>query len=200
VHLGRVAPDLAATILPVTTYAAVTEPIPRLNAAVAFSGAVTDRGSADSQYRVIDNERLLWSCGATVWQGQPHRYARRIPAAIEHLYPQLRAVAISQAWAGTTGVAVHRMPQIGELSPGLWLANAFAGHGINTTAMAGDLIARAIVEHDDTWRLFLPYDLVWAGGLLGRAVMQASAWVRGARDTARGQLARRSHERAPTAA
>ena len=45
--------------------------------------------------------------------------------------------------------SVHRMPQIGEVSPGLWLASAFGGHGLNTTAMAGNLIARAIVEGDD---------------------------------------------------
>ena len=60
--------------------------------------------------------------------------------------------------------------------PGLWIASAFGGHGLNTTAMAGELIARAIVESDDTWRLFLPYDLVWAGGTIGRSVMQAATW------------------------
>ena len=36
--------------------------------------------------------------------------------------------------------------------------------GINTTAMAGNIIARAIAEGDDTWRLFVPFELVWAGG------------------------------------
>jgi hypothetical protein len=64
------------------------------------------------------------------------------------------------------------MPQIGELSPGLWLASGFGGHGLNTTAMAGNILAQAIAEGDDTWRLFAPYELVWAGGKVGRAVMQ----------------------------
>ena len=58
------------------------------------------------------------------------------------------------------GFAVHRMPQIGEITPGLWVATAFGSHSINTTAIAGELIARALVDHDDAWRLFLPYDLV----------------------------------------
>jgi hypothetical protein len=65
------------------------------------------------------------------------------------------------------------MPQIGELSQGLWLASGFGGHGLNTTAMAGELIARAIVEGDDTWRLFLPYELIWTGGTFGRMAAQA---------------------------
>jgi hypothetical protein len=74
------------------------------------------------------------------------------------------------------GNALHRMPQIGELSPGVWLASAFGGHGINTTAMAGNILAEAVVEGDDTWRLFAPFELVWAGGRLGRAAMQVFYW------------------------
>src|SRR5262249_61241196 len=31
-------------------------------------------------------------------------------------------------------------------------------------------------EGDDTWRLFAPFELVWAGGGLGRAAMQVFYW------------------------
>jgi hypothetical protein len=68
------------------------------------------------------------------------------------------------------------MPQIGEIERGMWLASGFGGHGLNTTAMAGDLIARGIVDGDQTWRLFAPYELVWAGGMLGRALAQGTYW------------------------
>jgi hypothetical protein len=88
------------------------------------------------------------------------------------------------------------MPQIGEVSPGLWLASAFAGHGINTTAIAGELIARAIADHDDAWRLFLPYDLVWAGGMLGRKVLETNVWARRLGQTGKAILARRRGPRA----
>src|SRR5690606_31236790 len=36
---------------------------------------------------------------------------------------------------------------------------------------AGDLIAGAIAQGDDRWRLFSPYGLVWTGGMLGKAAM-----------------------------
>ena len=62
------------------------------------------------------------------------------------VYPQLEDVEIEYAWAGTMAYAVHKMPQIGELAPGYWLAGAFGGHGLNTTAMAGEMIARAITR------------------------------------------------------
>ncbi len=77
---------------------------------------------------------------------------------------------------GTLGRAIHRMPQIGEIEPGLWVASGFGGHGLNTTAMGGELIARGIVEGDQTWRLFAPFELVWAGGLLGRMLAQGIYW------------------------
>src|SRR5262249_25424455 len=80
---------------------------------------------------------------------------------------------------------------IGELSPGVWLAGAFGGHGLNTTAMAGDLIARAIIERDDRWRLFSAYELVWAGGEMGPAAAQGLVWSMQLRDAIEESLARR---------
>ena len=48
--------------------------------------------------------------------------------------------------------------------------------------MAGNILAQAIVEGDDSWRLFAPFELVWAGGPLGRAAMQAYFWWFDARE------------------
>jgi 2Fe-2S ferredoxin len=42
--------------------------------------------------------------------------------------------------------------------------------------MGGELIARGIVEADQTWRMFAPYELVWAGGRIGRALAQGIYW------------------------
>ena len=94
------------------------------------------------------------------------------------------------------------MPQIGELAPGLWLASGFGGHGLNTTAMAGNLIARAIIDGDQTWRQFTPFELVWAGGILGRATAQMYYWTRRLRDAAverRARAARLAYLRADEA-
>jgi hypothetical protein len=88
------------------------------------------------------------------------------------------------------GRTIHNMPQIGELSPGIWLASGFGGHGLNTTATAGNLIARAIIENDDTWRLFLPFELIWAGGRAGRVAAQVGYWWRRKRDAVMARKAR----------
>lgn len=173
VHLGRVMPRVAATVLPITTYLITTAPLgPRLADVVGYEGAVSDTDLADNHYRIVGGDRLMWSGRATTWTFNPRWFVNRLRADIKRTYPQLGDVEVTHAWSGTLGRTVHRMPQIGELAPGLWLASGFGGHGLNTTAMAGELIARAIVDGDDAWRLFLPYELVWTGGTLGRAAAQ----------------------------
>jgi hypothetical protein len=183
-------PHIAGTLLPVTTYVATTAPLgARLADAVAFTGAVTDTERADNHYRIVDGDRLLWSGGMTTWAADPRRFTRRLARDIRRTFPQLGAVAIDHIWSGTLGNAVHKMPQIGEISRGLWLASAFGGHGFNTTAMAGELIAKGIVEGDQTWRLFSPYDLVWAGGALGRAAVQLGYWATRIGEVAQARIA-----------
>jgi hypothetical protein len=68
---------------------------------------------------------------------------------------------------------------------------------LNASAMAGQLIARSILWGDERWRLFSPFELVWAGGPTGRvAGYVVGMWGRGS-FAAAGALAR-YRERART--
>jgi glycine/D-amino acid oxidase-like deaminating enzyme len=182
VHLGALMPRLAATLMPITSYVMVSEPIgPQLHEVIRYRGAVTDGARADNHYRIVGDTdsgggRLQWAGRMTVRPAEPRRFARGLLADIRRNFPNLGKIAIAHLWSGTFGRSVHRMPQIGAIEPGVWVASGFGGHGLNTTAMAGELIARGIVESDDTWRLFAPYELVWAGGKVGRAAVQGVYW------------------------
>jgi len=177
VHLGSLLPRITGTLIPIWSYVIVTKPLgSRLGEALTYRGAVTDTDLADNHYRIVDGDRLLWGGRSRTWEVDPRRFAPSLAGDIAEVYPQLGQVEVDYVWSGMLGNALHRMPQIGELSPGLWLASGFGGHGLNTTAMAGNIVAQAIAEGDDTWRLFSPYELVWAGGKAGRA---AGARTRG---------------------
>jgi glycine/D-amino acid oxidase-like deaminating enzyme len=179
IGLKSLMPRLAATMVPLTTYVITTAPLgDRLAEAVRYRGGVSDSDAADNHYRVVGGDRLMLSGRATTWARNPRRYVSALKADIKHTYPQLGDVEIDYAWAGTLGITVHRMPQIGEVGPGVWLASGFGGHGLNTTAMGGNLIARAMVDGDHTWRQFTPFELVWAGGVFGRAAGQIRVWVK----------------------
>ena len=176
VLLGDLMPRLAATLLPISTFVLVTEPIARLADVVRYRGAVSDTNRADNHYRIVGGDRLQWSGRMRVWAADPRWVGRGLIADIKRNFPDLGNVEIAHLWRGTLGRAIHRMPQIGEIERGLWVASGFGGHGLNTTAMGGELVARGIVEADQTWRLFAPYELVWAGGMLGRALAQGIYW------------------------
>ncbi|HEX3939163.1 MAG TPA: FAD-binding oxidoreductase [Xanthobacteraceae bacterium] len=179
VELGGLLPRLAATLIPMTTYVITTAPLgEKLTEAVGYPGGISDSDHADNHYRIVGGDRMMLSGRATAWVRDVRHYVGALTGDIKKTYPQLGDVTAEYAWNGTLGLTVHRMPQIGELGPGVWLASGFGGHGLNTTAMAGNLIARAVVEGDQTWRQFTPFELVWAGGVFGRAAAQARAWIK----------------------
>jgi gamma-glutamylputrescine oxidase len=191
-HLGEVFPRIAGTVVPVASYVATTAPLgERLAEAITYPGVITDTRRAGDYYRVIGGDRLMWGGRITTRVSPPRRLPKLLRRDIVRVYPQLADVEIEYAWSGTMSYAVHKMPQIGELSPGVWLAGAFGGHGLNTTAMAGDLIARAIIERDDRWRLFSAYELVWAGGKIGPPSAQLLYWSMQLRDAIEERISHR---------
>ena len=189
--IGAVDGELAVTLQPISTYVAVTAPLgEKLFDAVRYTGAVADMRRAGDYYRIVADDRLLWGGRITTRVSEPRRLKAQMRGDILKVYPQLGDLEIEYAWAGTMAYAVHKMPQIGELAPGYWLASAFGGHGLNTTAMAGELIARAILDGDDRWRLFSSYELVWAGGRAGRVAAQGTYWSMQARDAVSERISR----------
>ncbi len=190
VHLGAPLRRLSETLLPVWRYAAVTAPLgERLADAIAFQGSVSDSDGVD-HFRVVEGDRLMWASPETTWAASPARFAPAIARRIRTIFPQLGRVEISDVWGGAVGLTVHGMPQIGQLRKGLWVASGFGRQGLNTTAMAGQLIARSILWGDERWRLFSPFELVWAGGATGRIAGYAiGMWGRGS-SAAAGALAR----------
>ncbi|MDB5617103.1 FAD-binding oxidoreductase [Tardiphaga sp.] len=168
IHLGEPALRLSQTLLPVWRFGAITEPLgERLAEAITFPGSVTDTDGIDL-FRIVGGDRLMWSGPETTWEARPQRFAGAIARRIRTLFPQLGKVAIAETFGGAVGQTVHGMPQIGELRRGLWVASGFGRQGLNTTAMAGRLIVSGILDRDDRWKLFSPFELVWAGGRTGR--------------------------------
>ena len=177
IHLGAPLRRLSETLLPVWRYAAVTAPLgERLADAITFQGSVTDSDGID-HFRVVDGDRLMWASPETTWAARPQRFAPAIQRRIATIFPQLGKVEISDVFGGAVGLTVHGMPQIGQLRKGLWVASGFGRQGLNTSAMAGQLIARSILWGDERWRLFSPFELVWAGGATGRVAGHADRLV-----------------------
>ena len=181
--LGQVQPRIARAVLPVATYVAVTTRLgPELGRAVRWSGAISDTRRAGDYYRVVDGDRLLWGGRITTDTREPSRLREMMRGDILSVFPQLGDVRIDYAWPGIMGYAPHKMPQVGEIAPGLWVCSAFGGHGVAQTAAGADAVAAGILGKDDRWKLFQPFGMSWAGGPMGRAATQLAYWSLQAHD------------------
>ena len=190
IHLGAPLRRLSETLLPVWRYAGVTAPLGTdLSEVITFKGSVADTDGID-HFRIVESDRLMWASPETTWAARPQRFAPAIARRIRTIFPRLGQVEIAEVWGGAIGQTVHGMPQIGQLRRGLWVASGFGRQGLNTSAMAGLAIARGILWSDERWRLFSPFELVWAGGATGRvAGYIVGMWGRGS-SAAAGVLAR----------
>src|SRR5882757_2034922 len=190
IHLGAPLRRLSETLLPVWRYAGITAPVgERVHEIIAFKGSVMDSGGVD-HFRIVDGDRLMWESPETTWAARPQRFAGAVRRRIRSIFPELGNVEITETWGGATGQTVHGMPQVGQLRKGLWVASGFGRQGMATSAMAGQLIARSILWGDERWRLFSPFELVWAGGATGRVAGHfIGLWERGS-SAAAGAVAR----------
>jgi gamma-glutamylputrescine oxidase len=177
-------------ILPVATYVAVTEPL--VQDLIRTRSAISDSRRAGNYYRLVDEGRLLWGGSITTRVSAPARLAERMKADMLSVFPALGNPKIDYAWAGLMGYARHFMPLIGSDGQGQWWATAFGGHGMNTTAMGGILMARAIAQKDDEYRRFAPYAPEWAGGPFGRVAVQVGYWGMQVRDLMDERRARKA--------
>lgn len=182
-YLARLRRRVDAAVLPIATYVMVTEPLGEgLGDVLRTPAAVYDTRFAFDYYRPLPDTRLLWGGRISVLDRSPPQVEDALRADMLRVFPQLRGVAIDYAWSGLMSYAPHEMPHVLQAEPGLWVAQAFGGHGVAPTTVAGELVASAIVEGDTRWRLLSRYGLQPAYKPLGFLAAQASYWWAQSRD------------------
>lgn len=186
-YTDDVLPALKRAFLPIATYVVLTERAPDLvQGAIRTRVAILDDRRAGDYYRLVDDgSRILWGGRITTRTTDPRDIAALLRREMVATYPQLAALKVEIAWSGLMSYARHLMPQIGQWKPGVWYCTAFGGHGMNTTAIGGMVIAEGITGESDRYRLFAPFDLAWNGGVFGRAAVQLTYWSYQAADAVR---------------
>ncbi|WP_457584739.1 NAD(P)/FAD-dependent oxidoreductase [Ensifer canadensis] len=183
-YTGSLNGKLKRSYLPIATYVMVSEEAQELIAtAIATKNAIGDNRRAGDYYRLVDGgRRILWGGRITTHAASAAGLVKELRAEMVDTYPQLAGLKTELAWSGLMSYARHLMPQIGRMSPGIWYCTAFGGHGLNTTAIGGKVIAEGILGTSERYKLYEPFGLVWAGGLAGLAVAQLTYWKLQAQD------------------
>ena len=138
--------SLRTRFLPVMSFIVATEPLSDdlLDVVNPHDLAVCDPNFLLKYYRLSADKRLIF--------GNRFRYlgedkdviaANHRPKMLS-IYPQLKDVRIDYGWGGTIAIPINRVPQLGRLAPNVFYSNAYAGHGVNVTQLAGEVVADAM--------------------------------------------------------
>ncbi|OOV97372.1 NAD(P)/FAD-dependent oxidoreductase [Pseudomonas sp. MF4836] len=147
-YLNGLNPELGGKVLPAGSYIIATEPLSEQQAQQLLpqNMAVCDQRVALDYYRLSADRRLLFG-GACHYSGRdPQDIAAYMRPKMLQVFPQLAGVKIDYQWGGMIGIGANRLPQIGRLKdqPNVYYAQAYSGHGLNATHLAGKLLAEAI--------------------------------------------------------
>ncbi len=169
---------LSAGTIPIATFVMATEPLgEHLKDAIRVPYAIFDNTIAVNYYRPLADTRLLWGGRVLAWEPNRKRIAELLRRDMVKFYPALADAKVETAWGGMMPYTRHKLPVIGQLEPDVWYTTGFGGLGVTLTSALGHLISRAIVDGDDTWRLYEQFGLPYAGGKLGKIPAQIVYWT-----------------------
>jgi gamma-glutamylputrescine oxidase len=145
-YLDRLEPRTAGRIMPINNYMVATEPLDEATARrlIRDDTSMSDTRFVINYWKLSADKRLLFGGGES--------YSRRFPADIRgfvrphmlRIYPELRDTRIDYGWGGTLAITMNRMPDFGRLSPTVYYAHGYSGHGVPIATLAGKLLAEAI--------------------------------------------------------
>jgi len=151
-YLNGLNSSLGGKVLPAGSYIIATEPLSPAQARTLIpqNMALCDQRVALDYYRLSADRRLLFG-GACHYSGRdPKDIAAYMRPKMLEVFPHLDKVNIDFQWGGMIGIGANRLPQIGRLKDqrNVFYAQAYSGHGVNATHLAGRLLAEAIAGQE----------------------------------------------------
>lgn len=131
--------------------------------------AIYDNRFVLDYHRLTADRRLIFG-GGTNYSGRDSAdIATELKPAIEATYPRLKGVKIAYQWSGKAGIIVNRIPHLGRVTPNIFYAEGYSGHGIATSHIVAEIMGSAITGHMTEFDTFaqvrhvrLPFG-AWAG-------------------------------------
>jgi gamma-glutamylputrescine oxidase len=155
-YLRGLSDDVAAHVMPINNFVAVTEPLGEERAASLIRGglAVSDSRFVVHYYRMTKEHRLLFGGGENYGYRFPRDIGEFVRPHVLGVFPQLAGVRFDFAWGGTLSITPTRMPYLREVAPGCFNASGFSGLGVVLAPYAGKIIAEALGGDADAFQAF----------------------------------------------
>lgn len=174
----KLEPYIGGKVLPAGSYVIATEPLTdeQVASTIPKNMAFADLSIALDYYHLSGDNRLLFGGLCTYSGKDPKDITGALLPNLERVFPQLKGVGIDFEWGGMIGIGANRLPQIGCLpdAPNIFYAQAYSGHGVNATHMAGKVIAEAISGTAERFDVFAKVKhMTFPGGPMFRSPLLA---------------------------
>ncbi|MCC7634958.1 FAD-binding oxidoreductase [Stenotrophomonas rhizophila] len=181
--LQGIAPELEARIMPVGTYVGASPVLgaERAHALIRNDMAVADVSWALDYFRLSADHRLLFGGHASYSALPPPGLRALMTRRMHQVFPQLADVGMEQVWGGYVDITRNRAPHWGRLTPNVYFAQGFSGHGVAATGLAGAVLAEAIAGQSQRLDVFerIPHRRFPGGRLLRTPLLVAAmSWYK----------------------
>lgn len=153
-YLGDLSPRLARRIIPVNAAMIATEPLGKARACKILP---SDACVADTEYnldyfRLSADYRLLY--GGRDRMGTPDPEGKGLIANMLKTFPDLEEAEIDFVWGGKVAMTRRMLPDMGRIGANLYYAQGYSGQGLPLSAIAGRLLADAIMGDAGRFDIF----------------------------------------------
>ncbi len=171
---------MAGKLFPASLANLTTKPLPEAEARAINPQnlAVYDTRFILDYYRMTADNRLMFGGGANYSGKASPDIAAELRPSLERTFPRLRGVGIEFAWSGQAGIVPNRVPQLGRLSPNVFYAQGYSGHGIATSHIVAEIMAEAIAGTMERFDIFasVPHLRNPLGERAGQTMLALGMW------------------------
>lgn len=171
---------IRGALFPVSLGIVATEQLPE-EVALAINPqdlAVYDNRFILDYHRLSADRRLIFGGGINYSGRDSSDIAAELKPSIEKTFPRLRGVKIDFQWSGKDGIIINRIPHLGRVAPNIFYAEGYSGHGIATSHIVAEIMAKAITGTMGEFDVFagvnhirLPF-----GEWVGQQALVAGMW------------------------
>lgn len=142
--------------LPTGSYIIATEPLSEAEVAAVNPRdlAVADSNVVLDYFRLSADRRMLFGGRCNYSNRDPADLAAALRPRLIEIFPQLTGKRIDFSWGGRIDIVLTRVPAIGRLEPNVYYLQGYCGHGVNTTHLAGEIVADAICGTFEKFDMF----------------------------------------------
>lgn len=143
--------------------------------------AVADARFIMDYYRFSSDNRLLFGGNCNYSDREYDGEDMRLRERMTSLFPILKMTRIDHCWSGPLDLTMNRIPHLGRLTPHIYFAHGFGGHGVILTNILGKIMAEAVSGTTERFDVFekMRHNKFPGGELLKRPLFVAAmTWYR----------------------